>query len=169
MLPGLVDRGDCCVKPLLKTASLGGNGQAKNGRMSLLKESEQQHAFRNDDDLKVDRAREEAEALFRKTTEPALKLSPTDPPARKPRILSVTAPPLRHEIAKAPIGSEPQLAASVAHGNRETLNQARAAIFRQQYELRTKLEVIDNEMRAIDAYEAVKSGKIGRSRYGRKK
>ena len=82
--------------------------------------------------------------------------------------LSVTAPPLRHEIAKTPIGSEPQLAASVAHGNRETLNQAHAAIFKQ-HELRAKLEAIDNEMRAIDAYEAVKSGKPGRSRYGRKK
>jgi len=79
--------------------------------------------------------------------------------------LSVTAPPLRREIAKAPIGSEPQLAASVAHGNRETLNQAHAAIFKQ-HELRAKLEAIDNEMRAIDAYEAVKSGKIGRGRCG---
>src|SRR6267142_6942311 len=42
---------------------------------------------------------------------------------------------------------------------RERLNKAREAIFNQQHELETKLAAINNEMRAIDAYEAAKSGK----------
>src|SRR5437588_836838 len=42
---------------------------------------------------------------------------------------------------------------------RERLNRAREAIFNQQHELESKLAAVNNEMRAIDAYEAAKSGK----------
>ena len=43
--------------------------------------------------------------------------------------------------------------------DRERLNREREAIFNQQHELEQKLAAINNEMRAIDAYEAAKSGK----------
>ena len=42
---------------------------------------------------------------------------------------------------------------------RERLHADREAIFNQQHELESKLTAINNEMRAIDAYEAAKSGK----------
>ncbi len=42
---------------------------------------------------------------------------------------------------------------------RERLHAEREAIFNQQHELEQKLAAINNEMRAIDAYEAAKSGK----------
>ena len=42
---------------------------------------------------------------------------------------------------------------------RERLNKEREAIFTQQQELEQKLAGINNELRAIDAYEAAKSGK----------
>src|ERR1700686_4933888 len=42
---------------------------------------------------------------------------------------------------------------------RERLHGEREAIFNQQHELETKLAAINNELRAIDAYEAAKSGK----------
>src|SRR5712692_9070646 len=42
---------------------------------------------------------------------------------------------------------------------RERLNKEREAILNQQHELEQKLAAINNEMRAIDAYEAAKSGK----------
>src|SRR5437588_2116917 len=42
---------------------------------------------------------------------------------------------------------------------RERLNKEREVIFNQQHELEGKLAAINNEMRAIDAYEAAKSGK----------
>ena len=42
---------------------------------------------------------------------------------------------------------------------RERLNKERQAIFNQQHELVAKLAAVNNEMRAIDAYEAAKSGK----------
>ena len=42
---------------------------------------------------------------------------------------------------------------------RERLHSDREAIFNQQHELDQKLAAINNEMRAIDAYEAAKSGK----------
>jgi len=42
---------------------------------------------------------------------------------------------------------------------RERLNKEREAIFSQQHELEGKLAAINNEMRAIDAYEAAKTGK----------
>jgi hypothetical protein len=43
--------------------------------------------------------------------------------------------------------------------DRERLRAEREAIFTQQHELEGKLASINNEMRAIDAYEAAKSGK----------
>ena len=43
--------------------------------------------------------------------------------------------------------------------DRERLHGERDAIFAQQKELETKLAAINSEMRAIDAYEAAKSGK----------
>src|SRR5437588_13090594 len=42
---------------------------------------------------------------------------------------------------------------------RERLNRAREVIFNQQHELEGKLAAINNEMHAIDAYEAAKSRK----------
>ena len=42
---------------------------------------------------------------------------------------------------------------------RERLHGERETIFNQQHELETKLAAINNELRAIDAYEAAKSGK----------
>ena len=42
---------------------------------------------------------------------------------------------------------------------RERLHAEREAIFNQQHELEQKLAAINNEMRAIDAYEAAKTGK----------
>ena len=42
---------------------------------------------------------------------------------------------------------------------RERLHSEREAIFNQQHELEGKVAAINNEMRAIDAYEAAKSGK----------
>jgi hypothetical protein len=43
--------------------------------------------------------------------------------------------------------------------DRERLTKEREAIFSQQHELEQKLGEINNEMRAIDAYEAAKNGK----------
>ncbi len=42
---------------------------------------------------------------------------------------------------------------------RERLHGEREQVFNQQQELETKLAAINNEMRAIDAYESAKSGK----------
>lgn len=47
---------------------------------------------------------------------------------------------------------------------RERLHAEREAIFNQQHELEQKLAAINNEMRAIDAYEAAKSGKAPSAR-----
>jgi hypothetical protein len=143
--------------------------------MLLLEQSEQQHAFHSDDRRQINRAREEAEALFR----PKLKLveasTLADPPpanvsARKPRILSASVPPFNHETVKVRDSSEPQTAVSVsqfAHTERERLNRIRAAIFKRQHELQAKLEAIDSEMHAIDAYEAAKKGKTSTGRRNR--
>src|SRR2546430_2431867 len=42
---------------------------------------------------------------------------------------------------------------------RERLNKEREAIFNQQHELEQKLDAINRELRAIEAYEAAKTGK----------
>jgi len=61
--------------------------------------------------------------------------------------------------SKAPISSEPQSkpATSIlqlAHAHRERLKGVRAAIFKQQDAIRAKLNAVDCELRAMDAYEA---------------
>jgi len=48
--------------------------------------------------------------------------------------------------------------------DRARLQAEREAIFNQQHELEQKLAAINNEMRAIDAYEAAKSGKAALAR-----
>ena len=105
----------------------------------MLKQSEQQYAFHSDDCQQIDRARKEAEALFR----PKAKLvktstladpSPANVSVRKPRILRASVPPLDREMAKIRNSSEPQTAVSAsqfAHTERERLNRTRAAIFKQ--------------------------------------
>jgi hypothetical protein len=143
--------------------------------MLLLKQPEQQHAFHSDDRQQINRARKEAEALFRPKpklveTSTLAEPSPTNISVRIPRILSASAPPLDHETVKVRNSSEPQTAVSVsqfAHTERERLNRTRAAIFKQQHELQAKLEAIDSEMHAIDAYEAAKKGKTSSGRRSR--
>ena len=130
----------------------------------MLKQSEQQHAFHNDDRQQINRARKEAEALFRPKPQLIEPSTPADPSARKPRVLSASAPPIGRVTAKAPTSSEPEIRPAVsvsqfAHIHRERLNSALAAIFKQQHALQAKLDAIDSEMRAIDTYEAAKNGK----------
>jgi hypothetical protein len=77
-------------------------------------------------------------------------------------------------IAKAPISSEPPITPAVsgsqfAYTYRERLDRARVAIFRQQRELQAKLDLIDSEMRAIDAYDAAKKGKTPSGRRDRRR
>ena len=125
----------------------------------LLKQSEQRYHSRSDDP-QITRAREEAEALFR----PKLKIierisaAPVTSPTRRPRVLSVSVSP-----AGGP-SSEPQIGSPVSQlthiqQERRRLRRDRAAIFHQQHQLQAKLDAIDGEMRAIDAYEAVRNGK----------
>jgi|SRR4051794_31497356 hypothetical protein len=141
--------------------------------MSLLKQSERQHAFPGDHRQQINRARKEAEALFRSKPKLVETSTLTDPfPAdtsvRKPRVLSASVPSLDRKTTKAPINSKPQTAVSVSqlvHTERERLNRARAMIFKQQHELQAKLDAIDSEMYAIDAYEAAKKGKISSARW----
>jgi hypothetical protein len=134
--------------------------------MSLLKQSEHHRQTHNDDRQQINNARKEAEALFRPThqaVEPSLPadLSSAGEPARKPRILRASPLPVTPMIIEAAISSEPQAkpAAStlqLARAHREHLKGMRAAIFKQQGELQEKLDAIDSELRAIDAYEAAK-------------
>jgi hypothetical protein len=71
-------------------------------------------------------------------------------------------PSLGCNTAQTPISAKPQIAGSASQlvrTNRERLHRARAAIFKQQHELQAKLEAIDSELRAIDAYESAKKRK----------
>src|SRR5215207_6052056 len=110
--------------------------------MSLLKQSEQQHAFHNDDRQQINRARKEAEALFRPKpklveTSTLTEPSPTDTSVRKPRILSASMPSLDRKTTNATINSKLQTEVSASqfvHTERERLNCARAMIFKQQHE-----------------------------------
>ena len=52
---------------------------------------------------------------------------------------------------------------------RDRLHAEREAIFTQQHELETQLTALNNEMRAIDAYEAAKSGKATSTPQARKR
>jgi len=143
--------------------------------MLLLKQSEQQHDFHSDARRQINRALQEAEALFLpkpKLVETSTLVDPSSAnvSVRKPRILRASVPPLNHETAKGRNGSEPQTPVSVsqfAHTERERLNRIRAAIFKQQHELQAKLEEIDSEMHAIDAYEAAKREKTSSGRRNR--
>ena len=105
--------------------------------MSLLKHSEQHRQFLTDDRQHINKARKEAEALFR--SEPRLVESlPADPPpteasVRKPRILSASPLPVTRSTAEAPISSKPQpkppvSVSQMAHAHRELL-KARAPRF----------------------------------------
>ena len=141
----------------------------------MLKQSEQQHDFHSDARRQINRALQEAEALFLpkpKLVETSTLVDPSSAnvSVRKPRILRASVPPLNHETAKGRNGSEPQTPVSVsqfAHTERERLNRIRAANFKQQHELQAKLEEIDSEMHAIDAYEAAKREKTSSGRRNR--
>ena len=134
--------------------------------MYLLKQSEHHRQTHNDNRQQINTARKEAEALFRpkhRVIEPSL---PADPPpagapVRKPRILSASPLPVTRIVTEAAIGPElkttPVISISqLAHAHREHLRGTRAAIFKQQDELQAKLDAIDSELRAINAYEAAK-------------
>jgi hypothetical protein len=95
--------------------------------------------------------------------EPSLPADPSSAgaPVRKPRILSASSLPITQVSAEASIRSQPQPKPSVsvsqlARAHCERLNTARVGIFKQQNELQAKLNAIDCELRAIDAYEAAK-------------
>jgi hypothetical protein len=80
---------------------------------------------------------------------------------RSARILNASPLPVTRMIAKAAISSELQTKPAVsvsqlARAHRERLKAARVAIFKQQDELQAKLNAIDSELRAVDAYEAAK-------------
>jgi len=134
--------------------------------MPLLKQSEYHRQTHNNNRQQIHNARKDAEALFRpklRVIEPSLPAdpSPAGAPVRKPRILSASPLPVTRMVTEAAISSEPQTkpAASIPqliHAHREHLRGTRAAIFKQQDELQAKLEAIDSELRAIDAYEAAK-------------
>jgi hypothetical protein len=131
----------------------------------LLKQSEHHRQTHNDNRQQINNVRKEAEALFRpkhQVVGPSLSADPSlvEEPARKPRILSASPLPITRMV-KAAISSEPQTKPAVsisqlARAHREHLKGTRAAIFKQQDELQAKLDAIDSELRAIDAYEAAK-------------
>ena len=115
--------------------------------MLLLNLSKQQVQSHRNDGQSNTGAREQAEALFRpkqQIIEPSLPADPALAGAstRKPRVLSASAPPTAH-----------------IRQERERLNSRRTELIEQQHELQAKLDVINNEMRAIDAYNAAKNGK----------
>ena len=131
-------------------------------------QSEQYGQFDPDDRQQINKARKEAEALFRpkpQFVEPSFSAdpSPTDALVRKPKILSASPLPVARVIAEAPVPSKPPTTPEVSVSQsvqtyRTRLKGARAAIYKQQDELQAKLNGIDCELRAIDAYEAAKKG-----------
>jgi hypothetical protein len=136
--------------------------------MLLLTRSEQNHPC-NEERRQINKARQEAEALFRPKPQCVELSAPTKQPAagspaRKPRILSASTSSISRAIAEASMSSKlqtkPEISAlQLAHVHRERLNSARASIFEQQSELQAKLDAINSELRAIDAYEATKNGR----------
>ena len=123
----------------------------------LLNQSRQQVQSHRNDGQPNTGAREQAEALFRpkqQIIEPSLPADPALAGAstRRPRVLSASAPPTVH-----------------IRQERDRLNSRRTELIKQQHELQAKLEAIDSEMHAIDAYEAAKKGKTlsGRRHRGR--
>jgi hypothetical protein len=135
----------------------------------LLKQSAQRH-HSDIDQEQITRARREAEALFRPKPKVVEQAAPSDlaaiaPSTRRPRILSVSVPPAGRANAEAPIRSEAQIrpAISAPQANpvdleRRRLLNDRAMVFRRQRQLQAKLDAIDSEMCAIDAYETVRNG-----------
>src|SRR3954453_13592880 len=131
--------------------------------MSLLKQLEQ-YQFDTDDRQQINKARKEAEALFRlkpQFVEPSFSTdpSPTEASVRKPKILSASPLPVTRVIAEAAVSSKPQTKPEVsvsqsAQAHHARLKGARAAIYKQQDELQARLSAIDIELWAIDAYEA---------------
>ncbi len=132
----------------------------------MLKQSEHHRQTHNDNRQQINNVRKEAEALFRpkhQVVGPSLLAdpSPAGEPARKPRILSASPSLATPMVIEAAISSEPQTRPAVsisqlARAYREHLKGTRAAIFKQQDKLQEKLDAIDSELRAIDAYEAAK-------------
>src|SRR4051794_24210024 len=127
--------------------------------MSLLKQLEQYPQFDADNCQQIDKARKEAEALFRpkpQFVEPSFSAdpSPTEASLRKPRILSASPLPGTRMIAEAAVRSKPQTKPEVsesqsAQAHRTRLKSARAAIYKQQDELQARLSAIDIELCAI--------------------
>ena len=132
----------------------------------MLKQSEHHRQTHNDNRQQIHNARKDAEALFRpklRVIEPSLPAdpSPAGAPVRKPRILSASPSPVTPMVIEAAISSKPQTKPAVsisqlARAHREHLKGTRAAIFKLRDELQEKLDAIDSELRAIDAYEAAK-------------
>ena len=143
---------------------------------SLLNRPKQQHHSHGDDPRQNTKAREEAEALFRPKHRVIEPSTPTDPTlagaaSRRPRVLSALVPSFGGESVRALIGSELQIRPAVSvspllplQQERERLHNRRVTIINQQQQLQTKLDEINNEMRAIDAYEAAKNSKSLRPR-----
>lgn len=128
----------------------------------MLKRSEQHH-FYNEERHQIIKTRQEAEALFQPKPQHVNPTTPNEAPAigsptRKPKILSASTLSDARPIADTSVSSalQPVVKISVlqlARMHRERLNNARTTIFRQQNELQAKLDAIDSELRAIDAYE----------------
>jgi hypothetical protein len=131
----------------------------------LLKQSAQRH-HSDIDQEQITRARKEAEALFRPKPKVVEQAAPADPAAispstRRPRILSVSVPPAGRANVEAPVRSEAQIRPAVsAPLERRRLLNDRAVVFRRQRQLQAKLDAIDSEICAIDAYETVMNGKL---------
>ncbi len=131
----------------------------------MLKRSEQHH-FYNEEHQQIIKARQEAEALFRPKPQYVKPTTQNEAPVngsptRKPRILSASTPSAARPIAGTSVSSAPQPVVKIsvlqlARMHRERLNNTRTAIFKQQNELQAKLDAIDSELRAIDAYEVAK-------------
>jgi len=107
----------------------------------------------------LNRARQDAEALFRprpNRAEPSIRsgdAAANQASARKPRILSaITAAP----DGAAAILEQPAVAPLSTPATRDRLSAQRREIVGQQQKLQAKLETIDAELRAIAAYEAAK-------------
>jgi len=126
----------------------------------LLDQPAQRIGYANLEHQQHDRARQEAEALFRPGPERVEHATPSsasteEAPVRKPRILSAVPPAPNFGTAEIEARLKPPAAVlESARAARGHLSQARDAIVRQQQELRAKLETIETELRAIAAYEA---------------
>jgi hypothetical protein len=138
----------------------------------LLTQLADKNAFTDQTHQEIDKARQEAESLFRPKPK-AVEISttsdgPSDGPSdglttaetvRKPRILSAVPVSISSEAAASVVRQPPQPALSMVQftdASRERLAHARKVLLSQQRELQARLETIDIELRAIDAYETAK-------------